>query len=314
MVDVEKLAHLGEVEDVEVDPNMSLKELIERYGRIHGFMAGHLYRAVSVLRNCLDADLRVISFTANIVATGLRGILAQLIRRRIFNLVVTTAGTLDHDIARSFGGKYYKGFFEADDASLYEKGVHRLGNVFIPFESYGKIVERVVHKVLEDIASNNGEEAVGVYELVWEIGKRINDEKSILKAAYDNKTPIIVPGFVDGAFGTAIFTYLQVKKKPRIDIFKDEALLADRFFPAKKAMALIIGGGISKHHSIWWAQFRGGYDCAVYVTTAVEYDGSLSGAQPREAISWGKIKPEARHVTVYGDATLVLPIIAAGIL
>jgi deoxyhypusine synthase len=50
------------------------------------------------------------------------------------------------------------------------------------------------------------------------------------------------------------------------------------------------------------------------MTTAVEYDGSLSGAHPREAISWGKVRPEAGNVIVYGDATLTLPPLAAYLL
>ncbi|HPP44826.1 MAG TPA: deoxyhypusine synthase family protein, partial [Methanomassiliicoccaceae archaeon] len=61
-------------------------------------------------------------------------------------------------------------------------------------------------------------------------------------------------------------------------------------------------------------QFRGGLDHAVYLTTAVEYDGSLSGAQVREAVSWGKVKETADHVTVEGDATITLPIIVASVL
>ncbi len=96
-----------------------------------------------------------------------------------------------------------------------------------------------------------------------------------------------------------------------VNYFKDMEVLADIFFPRKgEALALIVGGGISKHHAIWWAQFREGLDWAVYITTAVEYDGSLSGAHPREAISWGKIKARARKVVVYGDATIMLPFIA----
>jgi len=89
--------------------------------------------------------------------------------------------------------------------------------------------------------------------------------------------------------------------------------LAEIVFTSKKTGALIIGGGISKHHTIWWNQFKEGLDYAVYVTTASEYDGSLSGARPREAISWGKIKPEARKTVVYGDATLLLPLLYIGI-
>ncbi|MEM4141489.1 MAG: deoxyhypusine synthase family protein, partial [Thermoplasmata archaeon] len=82
----------------------------------------------------------------------------------------------------------------------------------------------------------------------------------------------------------------------------------------KKTGALMIGGGISKHHTIWWNQFKGGLDYAIYITTAVEYDGSLSGARTREAISWGKIKQKAKHITVEGDATVLLPIIVSMIL
>ncbi len=56
--------------------------------------------------------------------------------------------------------------------------------------------------------------------------------------------------------------------------------------------------------------FKGGLDYACYVTTAVEYDGSLSGAQVREAVSWGKVKERARQTTLYSDATIALPLIA----
>ena len=75
----------------------------------------------------------------------------------------------------------------------------------------------------------------------------------------------------------------------------------------------MIGGGISKHHVIWWNQFRDGLDYAVQVTTAPEGDGSLSGARVSEAVSWGKVKPEARRVTVEGDATVLLPLLAGAL-
>ncbi len=300
------------VEDVTIEPSMSIIELVKVYEKIHGFMAGHLARAASLLSKCLrEADLRIISFTANLVATGLRGILAQLIREGVFNLVITTCGTIDHDVARAVGGKYYRGFFEADDKKLRSIDVHRLGNIFIPVEDYGPRVEKLVFSVLDELDRSR---EWGVYEILWEIGRRLNDPNSILYNAYQQKVPVVVPGYLDGAFGTALFTYTQVHRDMRINPFRDEELLADKVFSSKRIAALIIGGGISKHHTIWWAQFKGGLDCAVYLTTAVEYDGSLSGAHPREAISWGKIKPEAGTVVVYGDATIVLPILAAAIL
>jgi deoxyhypusine synthase len=95
---------------------------------------------------------------------------------------------------------------------------------------------------------------------------------------------------------------------------KDETLLSDLVWNAKKSGALIIGGGISKHHTIWWNQFRNGLDYAVYLSTAQEYDGSLSGAKPHEAVSWGKINEKAKFVSIPMDATVALPIILAALI
>uniref|UniRef100_A0A7C4FGT3 Probable deoxyhypusine synthase n=1 Tax=Ignisphaera aggregans TaxID=334771 RepID=A0A7C4FGT3_9CREN len=298
------------VEDVFLPKNMDVDKLIELYNKIHGFMATHLYEAIEIVKEIRDkCDTRILSFTGNIVATGVRGIIAQLLRERVFNVVITTCGTIDHDIAKSFGGRYLKGFFEANDSELHRMGIHRLGNIFIPINSYGPLIESVVHNVLRELVSKETSKVYGIREVLYEIGKRISDEKSILKNAAEVNVPVYVPGFLDGAFGTALMTFSQFNKLV-IDVFRDEKELADIVFHSKCIGALIIGGGISKHHTLWWAQFHGGLDYVVYVTTAMEWDGSLSGARPREAITWGKLKERARSVVVYADATLVLPIIA----
>lgn len=301
------------VEDVEVSPKMSVKELIEAYGKIHGFMAGHLYEAIRILREGLKvSDLRVISFTANLISTGLRGIISQLVRNGLFNAIITTCGTLDHDIARSQGGKYLKGYFDASDTELYKKGYHRLGNIFIPIEDYGLKVENFVRKLAEKASTTKKKWAL--YELLELAGSLISDKNSILRAAYESKALIFVPGWPDGAFGTSLFMERQRGVNIEVDYMEDMKKLADLFFQKEgKATALLVGGGISKHHAIWWSQFRDGLDYVVYLTTAMEYDGSLSGARPREAITWGKIKSEAKKVVVYGDATVLLPIMAVAL-
>jgi len=57
--------------------------------------------------------------------------------------------------------------------------------------------------------------------------------------------------------------------------------------------------------------FRNGADFSVYINTAPEYDGSDTGALPEEAISWGKILPEAKRVKIFAEASLVFPLIVA---
>ena len=306
--------NLEEVKDCRVKPSMTVAELVECYAGMHGFMAGHLAEAISLLREGFSrSKLRVLSFTGNLVATGLRGVLAQLIDAGLFNVIITTAGALDHDIARFMGGRYLKGRFEMDDEELYSKGYHRLGNVLIPLDSYGPLVEKFVGELISKL----GDGEYGTYEILRIAGNLMKaDQDSIIGAAARSGAYIFVPGWPDGAFGTALFTEAQrLGVKLRVNYFRDMEKLAEIFFPKEgEALALIIGGGISKHHTIWWAQFREGLDWVVYVTTAVEYDGSLSGAHPREAVSWGKVKARAKKAVVYGDATIILPIIAAALL
>jgi deoxyhypusine synthase len=198
-----------------------------------------------------------------------------------------------------------------DDAKLRHEGVSRLGNVLVPDECYGEILEERLAPMFEEIFADT--KSLATHEIIDAVGSRLDDEDSLLYQCHKNGVPIFVPGPTDGSFGCQLWMYYQNHRDLRIDLFKDEQTLNEITSKAKHTGAIIVGGGISKHHVIWWNQFRGGLDHAIYLTTAQEFDGSLSGAQVREAVSWGKIKETADHVTVEGDATISLPIIVAGL-
>ncbi len=299
------------IKDYFVREDMSVCDLVESYKASHGFMAGHIGRAAEILADMWSdrEATKILAFTGNLVSTGLRGVLAQLILEGFADIVITTCGAIDHDIARGTGHEYYKGDWNIDDSLLKMIDVHRLGNILIPLENYGLAIEKFTRGLLDELVKVKKEWLPS--ELLFEVGKRISDPYSILRASAQKRVPVFVPGIVDGAFGTQIVIHSQLSGL-KLDIIGDEKRLLDRVFEAHRLGALIIGGGISKHHTIWWAQFKDGLDYAVYVTTAVEYDGSLSGAQPREAISWNKIKPTSKNIVVYGDATIVLPLIVVG--
>lgn len=300
-----------EVRDLKIRKD-SAKDLVRQLKASGGFTAKKLGVSVDIIRRMLGdkQSLNFLSFPADIVATGTRGVLKDMVKKRWFDVVVTTCGTIDHDIARSFG-KYYHGTFDADDADLLEQGIHRLGNVYIHQRDYGELIERKMTSWLSSL-SEEGRNELSTSELCGEIGSRLKDD-SILYWAWKNKIPVVVPGITDGAVGYQLWAYSQ-NHKFKVDVLKDEQMLADRVFEAKHSGALILGGGISKHHVIWWNAFKEGLDYAVYLTTAQEFDGSLSGARMKEAISWGKLKANALHITVEGDVTISLPLIYASLL
>jgi len=297
------------VRDHELKKGANVNELIKQMGASGGFTSKKLATGIDILKTMLaDKDsLNFLSFPADIIATGTRGIIRDLVKEKLFDVVVTTCGTLDHDLARSFKD-YYHGSFDMDDKELHEKGVNRLGNILIPNDSYGIIIEAKMREFLKEFNTKE----LSTHELVWELGKRL-DKDSIMYWCWKNQIPMIIPGITDGAVGYQLWQYSQ-NRNFKIDVLKDEKLLSDLVWNAKKSGALIIGGGISKHHVIWWNALKRGLDYVVYITTAVEYDGSLSGARTREAISWGKINEKAKHVTIEGDATIVLPIIFASLI
>lgn len=302
------------VEDIALDRVDGLENLVDQMGRGGGFTAKKIADAVDILRTMFRRRgcVTFLSFPAALMATGVRGVLRGLVERRLVDVVITTCGTADHDLARVWQ-PYYHGDFEMDDVALHRLGVNRLGNVLVPNESYGVVLEKRLQPMLVDLW-DTGKRSLTTKELLWELGRRSASRSSFLWWAWKNRVPVYVPAITDGAVGYQLWAFWQEHKDFRIDIFRDEAELADLVFGAKESGALMIGGGVSKHHTIWWNQFRGGLDYAVYITTAPEWDGSLSGARVREGISWGKVKETARQVTVEGDASALLPLMVGAAL
>jgi len=301
------------IEDYTPLEGMSIDELVLQMEKAWGFTAGKLALGVRILENMIrDGDcVKLLSFTGNLVATGTRGALKELVKRKLVDVIITTCGALDHDVARSWKN-YYRGSFLMNDAKLRESQINRLGNVLVPNESYGVVIEEKMEKLLQSLWKE-GDKEITTRQLCREMGRRICNESSILYWATKNNIPVYVPGITDGAVGYQLWLFSQ-DHDFRVNLLKDSGELNDIVFTAKKTGALIVGGGISKHHTLWWNQFREGLNYAVYISTAVEWDGSLSGARPREAVSWGKINAKANRIMIEGDASLILPIMVSSLI
>jgi deoxyhypusine synthase len=278
-----------------------------------GFESRNLYEGAEILREMINDRncTKFLSFVGAIISTGVRGIIRDMLKKKMFDCVITTCGALDHDIARSYVA-YYSGDFRMDDYSLVKAKIHRLGNVLVPMENYGPLIEEKVQECLAQVLSDDTSKQFGTYEIAKYLGKSLN-ESSFLYWAHKNNIPVIVPGIVDGAVGSQLWLFQQQHKEFKLDILSDETKLSNLIYDSKRTGGFMIGGGISKHHTLWWNQFRGGLDYAAYMTTASEWDGSLSGAPVREAVSWGKVTTKAKQTTIHGEATTLLPFLYAAL-
>jgi deoxyhypusine synthase len=298
------------VEDYVFSEGMSVDELVSQMEKAWGFTAGKLATGSNILEKMVTDKkcLKFISFTGNLVATGTRGAFKELVKRKLVDVVVTTCGTIDHDLARCWKD-YYKGSFLMSDGKLRDRNINRLGNVLVPNDSYGIIIEEKMRILLQSLWGE-GIREVSSRQLCHEIGKRICNESSILYWAAKNNIPVYVPGITDGAVGYQAWFFSQ-DHDFKINLLKDSGELNEAIFNTQRTGALLIGGGISKHHTLWWNQFKDGLDYAIYISTADEWDGSLSGARPREAVSWGKISKRAKKMMIEGDASVILPMMVS---
>jgi deoxyhypusine synthase len=298
------------VKDYDIRDSSHFNQIIQNMLDSGGFEGRHLATGIEILKNMINENncTRFLSFVGALISTGNRGIVRDMVKNKMFDCVITTCGSLDHDIARSFSS-YFEGDFRLDDKFLLKKNIHRLGNILIPNKNYGTLLEDKVQPILQDLYDKSrSSKEFSPSEIIKYIGSKMN-ETSFLYWASKNDIPVIVPGIVDGSIGNQIWLFNQSHRDFKIDILKDQTELSELVFDSKMTGAFMMGGGISKHHTLWWNQYRGGLDYAVYITTSSEWDGSLSGATVAEAISWGKITANAKQITIHADVSTVLPFI-----
>jgi len=308
------MSHSGKpVEDISINKDTPIEKIFEQMSKSGGFESRNLAESLDILTTMIkdDSCQKFLSFVAAIISTGLRGIVKDMLKNKWFNVVITTCGALDHDIARHFSN-YNEGSFTLDDVMLAKENIHRLGNVLVPMDSYGPLIEEKMQLFLEE-EYNKGTREMSTEDICKMIGSHLGED-SFLYWASKNDIKVIVPGIVDGAVGSQIWMFTQKHADFKLNITKDADTLSGIVFKAKKSGALMLGGGISKHHTLWWNQYRDGLDFAVYITTAQEFDGSSSGALVREAISWGKVTQNAKQTTIHAEITTALPFLYSALL
>lgn len=299
------------IKGYDFDKGVNYKEIIESFSTT-GFQASHLSKAIEITNKMItDNAFIYLGYTSNLVSSGLRDIFSYLVKHKKVNVIVTTAGGIEEDIIKCLGD-FILGDFQSKGEQLRKKGINRIGNIFVSNSEYVKF-EQFFQPILEELyqEQKRTNQPATPSDIVWKLGEKINNEKSIYYWAWKNNIRVYCPALTDGAIGDNIYFFKFKHPDFIVDVAEDAKRLNDTTISLKKSGLIILGSGVIKHHILNANMLRNGADYAVYINTAQEFDGSDSGATPDEAVSWGKIVPNAESIKVYGDATILFPILVA---
>jgi deoxyhypusine synthase len=299
------------VKGYDFDEKLDYEKLLDSY-LTTGFQATHFAKAIEIINKMIKEEVTIyLGYTSNMVTSGLRDIFRYLAKNGKVNVIVTTAGGIEEDLIKCLGD-FKIGTFSASGELLREKGVNRAGNIFIPNERYCHF-EDFINPILERLYKQQKEtgKVICVSELIKELGKEINNEKSIYYWCYKNDIDVYCPAITDGSLGDMIHFFMYKHSDFKIDIAGDIHKLNEYTITRKKTGLIILGSGIMKHHICNTNMMRNGSEYAVYINTGEEWDGADSNARPDEAVSWGKLSAKGESIKVFGDATILFPLIVA---
>lgn len=251
-------------------------------------------------------------YTSNLISSGTREQIRYLVEHKMVDVVVTTAGGVEEDFIKCLAPTY-SGDFKLDGVSLRKKGINRIGNMLVPNKNYC-LFEDWLMPILDKMLEEQKEQGTvwTPSKMIHRMGKEIDDPSSVYYWAYKNNIPVYSPAITDGSIGDMVYFHSFNNPGLVIDLVGDIRGMNDEAVNAKgKTGILCLGGGVIKHHIHNANLMRNGADFAVVVNTAQEFDGSDSGANPDEAKSWGKIRMEADPVKVYGEASIIFPLLVA---
>ena len=277
-----------------------------------GFQAANFEKAAEIINEMTKEKSKIfLGYTSNIVSSGLRETIRFLVENKKVDVLVTTGGGIEEDIIKCLGD-FVLGDFNAAGKELRKNAINRIGNIFVPNSRYIKF-EKFVMPILEK-CYNEQKETGRIFtpsDLVWKLGEAIGNEKSIYYWAWKNKIRVYSYAILDGSFGDMVYFFKSKNPGFLIDISNEMKMLNDETAGLRKSGLIVLGTGVVKHSILNAHLYRNGADYVVFINNSQEFDGSDAGATAEEAVSWGKIKPDAKTIKIFGDATIIFPLLVA---
>jgi len=316
-----------------ITKDYSVTDLIEK--TFNAYNSGRIKDAAElIVKEYSKEEVTVgMSLAGALTPAGMASSIIPLIEHGFVDWIVATGANMYHDMHYTFNLPLYEGSPNVDDCDLREVGVTRIYDVLFDYENVLMETDRRLRKIL---TRKEFQKEMGTQEFYYHLGKIMNDVEqenklgkvNILASAYRSGVPVFTSSPGDSTIGMNIagLEILSEKFKlrinPSIDVNESTAIvLNSKVYEKGKTAVILVGGGSPKNFILQTEpQIQEilriqevGQDYFIQITDARVDTGGLSGATPKEAVTWGKIDPKEveKSVIVYTDSTIALPLITA---
>lgn len=312
------------VQQIDLSKIDKVTDLVEAWkrGSIQGRNMG---KCASVWENMVQDPVRptvILGLSGCMIAGAQRFILRDLVKAGLVDCVVSTGAQLYQDFYQAMGYEHYVGDINADNVALHTHMIDRLYDTYVDENAFRE-TDHYIAELTEGLPAGNYSSRQFLHEMgrvAYEKGDR-----GIMATCYELGIPMFVPALNDSSIGIGLTVYykkmIESGKRDdmvRIDPIRDNWELTQIKGKSPKTGIIYIGGGTPKNYinDVEVIAEETGFDVAGHeyafqITTDAPHWGGLSGSTLEEAQSWGKIHAEAKKATVYADATIVLPLLAA---
>lgn len=310
----------------------SIDDFLRRLGGC-SFQGRALSRCLDVLEAMASDDdcLVVMTLAGAMVPAGMEQTIVELIEEGVIDVLVTTGANISHSMVNHADPQnqgHFVGTPAADDAELFRHSINRIYDTFLPEEGYHKgegLLGEILAEYFRDEKIDPSEGWLitpsRLFRIVGEALERRN-LPGLLAAAARCDVPIFCGATSDSEFALNLVKFNERNGwKIRLDELEDVRIFSTHLLDYPESGTLIIGGGVPRN----WAQQawpllemsgktdRHGYDRTVRIYTDSPAWGGLSGCTVSESVSWGKYTETAVAAEVKCDATIALPLLAAGL-
>ncbi|MGK7925223.1 MAG: deoxyhypusine synthase family protein [Spirulina sp.] len=305
---------------------ISLSQFIQNLTKYGGLAAEVSWGAKTLLAMVRDPECLVfltLSGAMTIAKMGL--ILCDLIDMEAVQVVCTTGALMAHGLVESVGLKHFKYNPKEDDTNLAKLRMNRVTDTLEPEDNLEHI-EKILNHILDGYTHPKPIGTLHFHQMVGEhLVQEYPEQRGILKSAYEQNVPVIVPAFVDSEIGNDVHIYNRIREqtgRSRIvfDLELDTQHLVEMIVKSERTGIFTIGGGVPRNYIQNLAPLieimneykvfnlperKLFYGCRICPDPM--YYGHLSGCSYSEGMSWRKMETKGKFSEIHADATLILP-------